>query len=330
MHVHHRDEDVANDSPDNLVVLNGIEHNRQHAILDHNNLRFEVVEDEIVSIRSVGDRETYDIKMAAPFHNFVAGGFVVHNCGKTTLALSACVSVQNMGGLAFWAETEEAFNSTRAAQLGVDVDSLILLQPESIEEVGQVFETALNAVPSGVGPILGVWDSIAATPTKREIEEGLSGDAKVGDRAMNMNKICRALCPLAVEKRAALLFINQVREAIGVMFGDKYVTPGGKAVKFHSSVRLQMFSGAAVKDSNDKEHVGKTITFLSAKNKLAPPWRKVKARLDYADGWDNLWSTINFAKDRKIMEDSKRYTETNYAEAIKALGWAPKQQEATP
>lgn len=243
-------------------------------------------------------------------------------CGKTTLALSAVASVQKMGGLALWAETEEAFDSKRAAEFGVDVDSLILLQPESLDETGQVLEEAIKSIPDGVGPSLVVWDSIAASPTKREIEEGLEGTAKVGDRAMTMNRICRLLCPLAVEKRATLLFINQVREAIGVMFGDKYVTPGGKAVKFHASIRLQMFSGKAVKDSNDKEHLGKTITFLSAKNKLAPPWRKVQVRLDYAEGWDNKWSTINYAKDRKLIEDKLRYTDSTHAEARKALGWA--------
>lgn len=242
-------------------------------------------------------------------------------CGKTTIALSAAASVQKMGGLVMWAETEEAFNSQRAATLGVDVDSMILLQPETIEEVGQVFEEALKSIPAGVGPVLAVWDSIAATPTAREIEEGLEGSARVGDRAMTLNRICRLLCPLAVEKRVALLFTNQVREKIGVMFGDSTITPGGKAVKFHSSIRLQMFSGKAVKDSNDKEHLGKTVTFLSAKNKMAPPWRKVQVRLDYATGWDNQWATINFAKDRKLIEDKLRYTETTYDLAKKALGW---------
>jgi recombination protein RecA len=239
--------------------------------------------------------------------------------GKTTLALSAAASVQREGGLAIWAETEEAFNSERAATLGVDEQQLLILQPGTIEQTGQSAELALNTVPVGVGPVLFVWDSIAATPTAREIEEGLNGNDRVGERAKALSKICRSLNRLAVEKRACLMFVNQIREKIGVMFGDKYTTPGGQAVKFHSSVRLQMFSGKSVKDGD--EHTGKTITILATKNRLAPPWRKVQARLDYATGWDNQWTTINHAKDRGLIPESARNSIKSYDEALVALKW---------
>jgi recombination protein RecA len=239
--------------------------------------------------------------------------------GKTTLALSAAASVQREGGLAIWAETEEAFNSERAATLGVDEEQLLILQPGTIEQTGQATELALNTVPAGIGPILFVWDSIAATPTAREIEDGLEGTDRIGERAKALSKICRSLNRLAVEKRACLLFVNQVREKIGVMFGDKYTTPGGQAVKFHSSVRLQLFGGKSVKDGD--EHTGKTITILAAKNRLAPPWRKVQARLDYATGWDNQWTTINHAKDRGLIPESARNSVKTFAEAVAALGW---------
>jgi recombination protein RecA len=238
--------------------------------------------------------------------------------GKTSFAMAAVAGAQREGGLAMWIETEEALDRTRFTVFGADREQVALLQPGSIEQCGETMELSLKTIPKGVGPNLLVWDSIAATPTQREVDEGLSGGDRVGERARVLSKMCRSLLRLAAERRTALLFINQVREKIGVMFGDKYTTPGGHGVKFHASVRLQLFGGKSVKDGD--EHTGKTITFLGAKNRMAPPWRKAQVRLDYAKGWDNQWSVLNHAKDKGLVADNAR-GEKHYLDALDKLGW---------
>jgi len=239
--------------------------------------------------------------------------------GKTTYAYTVAAGAQREGGIAIWAETENGIDNARARLFGCDVEQLVLLQPGSIEQAGQQIEAALGAVPASVGPNAVVWDSIAATPTQREVDDGLSGDDRIGERARALGKICKVLSPLAVEKRACLLFVNQVREKIGVMFGDKYTTPGGHAVKFHASIRLQLFGGKAVKDEG--EHTGKVVTFLATKNRLAPPWRKAQVRLDYAAGWDDDWATLAHAKDRGLVPEAARMSAALLEEARAKLGW---------
>jgi recombination protein RecA len=144
-------------------------------------------------------------------------------------------------------------------------------------------------------PSLFVWDSIASCATKDEVEKGLGGKEIWDSRAKTLSHACRVLSKIAKEKGTTLLFVNQVREKIGVMFGDKYTTPGGKAVKFCSSIRIQLFPGKSIKNSAD-EHTGKLITFLTTKNRLASPYRKARVRLDYDAGWNDYWSTMEHAK----------------------------------
>jgi recombination protein RecA len=248
--------------------------------------------------------------------------------GKTSFVLQALAGCQRDGGIAVIAETEQALDSQRAAVFGCDLDRVILLQPGSIEETAKSIEATLFALPHKGPPHLIAWDSIAATPTEREIEEGLEGKEAIGERARALSKACRLLCPLAVKKRTVLLFVNQIREKIGVMFGDNMTTPGGRAVKFHSSIRIQMFSGKSVKEG--KEHLGKTVTFMAAKNKTAVPWRKAQVRLDYATGWDNLWSTVTHAKEKGAIEKSAKAIANTHKEALESLGWEPGIQSASP
>lgn len=240
--------------------------------------------------------------------------------GKTSFALQCIAGAQRDGAITILAETEQALDSERAKVFGCDLDRVILLQPGSIEETLQSIETTLHALPMKGPCALVVWDSIAATPTQAEIDEGLEGKDAMGHRARAMSKACRVLCPLAMKKRTVLLFINQTRDKIGVMFGDTKTTPGGAAVKFHSSVRLQLFSGKSVKEG--KEHLGKSITFLATKNKIARPWGKASVRLDYASGFDNAWSTITHAKDAKILPPQTKVSVKAHVEALEKLGWS--------
>ena len=125
------------------------------------------------------------------------------------------------------------------------------------------------------------------------------------------------------QHRACILFINQVRDNIGVMFGDQYTTPGGHAVKFFASVRLQLLGGKAYKDAKSGEHRGKDITVIAAKNKLHPPWRKGRVRLDYETGWDDDWSTVWLAKELGLIEPRARKVSV----AREKLGWPAKEEE---
>lgn len=214
--------------------------------------------------------------------------------GKTSFTWAAIAGVLREGGVAILSETEDALNLERADIFGVDTDRVVLIEPDHLEDHLAKAECALSALNPKV-PSLFVWDSIASCATRAEIEQGLGGKEMWDNRAKTLSQACRVLSKLAKEKGTCLLFVNQIREKIGVMFGDKYTTPGGKAVKFHSSIRLQLFPGKSLKNSAD-EHVGKLITFLSTKNRLASPYRKARVRLDYERGWNDWWSTMEHAK----------------------------------
>jgi recombination protein RecA len=265
--------------------------------------------------------------MESPHNNFVAEGFVVHNSGKTSFLLAALAGAQREGGVAILAETEQALSAERAVVMGVDLDSLVLLQPGHMEELLVQVETAVLSVPKSAGPILVGWDSIAATPTKKEVEEGLEGGVAMGERARILSLAMRKLPKLISERRCCLVLVNQIRDKLGVVFGDHTTTPGGHAVKFAASIRLQLFSGAAVKSKEG--HTGKDVTFLVQKNRLVPPFRKAKVRLNYATGWSNEWSTLEHAKNLELIAEDARGKEA-LEEARRKLGWSAQPAAVQP
>ena len=240
--------------------------------------------------------------------------------GKSTLSYTFLAAVQRAGGTAVLAETEQVFDETRAALFGVNLSELIILNGEHVEELVVQFEKTLDSVEKlNAWPCVIVWDSVAQTPTKAEHEEGFIGGGKPGDRAKSLSLAMRTLAPKISRSRTCFVAINQVRDNIGVMFGDKYVTPGGHAIKFAASVRLQIFGGKAIKDGN--EHIGKDITVMAMKNKMAPPFRKSRLRLNYESGWEDEWNTINHAKDRGVISKGTRFNSAGYAAALLGLGW---------
>lgn len=243
--------------------------------------------------------------------------------GKSSLMHQTVAGIQREGGIATLAETEHALDSNRAAVFGADLDKIIFGQPDYMEEALQWLEAALESFPKtkkGDPPFFVGWDSLAATPTKREVEEGLDFKAAMGDRAKMISTAMRVLTRLTAEKRAILMIINQTRTKLGVMFGPNKTTPGGDALKFHASVRLELFSGKSVKVGT--RHVGKQVTMMAAKTKVGgAPWAKAKVRLYYNTGWNNMWSTINHAKDMKLLDKNLTENEENYLAALKALGW---------
>lgn len=238
--------------------------------------------------------------------------------GKTSLLLAAIASAQRQGGLAVLAETEHALDTKRATTFGVNLDQVVLLQPNHIEGMMEQAEAVLLSLKADV-PVLFGWDSIAATPPKSELEEGLVGDAVIGERARLLSRACRVLPGAAKGKRVAFVFINQTRDKIGGFGADHTTTPGGNAVKFLASIRLSLLGGAAVKDG--AIHVAKDITVMTVKNKLTPPFRKARVRLNYTTGFDNRWSTISHAKDEEVIAEDSKTTDNTYAEALKKLGW---------
>ena len=148
----------------------------------------------------------------------------------------------------------------------------------------------------------------------------MSGENKVGGKAPQMSRICRQLSGLLVRHRASAVFINQLRDKPGVKYGRKTTTPGGKAVHYHSSIRLEIVGGTAVKDSKDV-HTGKEVIVISEKNRLSPPRRQAKVKLDFETGWDDVWSTIRHAKELELIPKLARVSEKTHAKALEVLGW---------
>lgn len=240
--------------------------------------------------------------------------------GKTSFMLKCLAQAQQGGGLAILAENETSLQPDWARDVhGVNINKLVLIEAESMEQTTDSILTVINAIPPGVGPNLVSWDSIAQTPTREEIETGLDKDQRIGVRARQLSRTCRLLARALKKKRVHLMFVNQIRTKIGVMFGDPTETPGGHAVKFYASARLSLLGGKAVK-ADDGLHDGKDIIVRAVKNKLYPPWRDARVRLTYEDGWDEEWSTLYHAK-----ENDKAGARASGPKALlaayEALGW---------
>jgi len=247
---------------------------------------------------------------------------------KTSLAYSCMAAVQRAGGVACFFDVEGSFDRERAQLFGVNLEQLVMF--DEVEHLEQLFEIVKFTVDNhhGKTPLLLVWDSIAGTCTK----DGYmleAGESRVGDVARIMSAELRKLPSRLHKKRAHLMMINQTRATIGMSFGPNVTTPGGKAPKFYSSVRLWIVGGAAKKNAFG-EHVSKDVTIMAAKNRLATPWRKAVVRFNYTRGWDNEWSTIEHAVTVEALKGrgeggKKPAGRKMYEEACKRLGWTPRE-----
>lgn len=250
--------------------------------------------------------------------------FAAEGDGKSSLLYQAMAGVQREEGVVCLDETEHAIDAQRATVFGCDVDKIVAEQSDTLEDAWAWIEAALASAPSskpGDPPFFVGLDSLAACPTKKEIAEGLLGKDAAMDRARITSKAMRIITPAVAQARAILLVVNQTRTKVGGGWGDNTTTPGGAALKFHASLRMQLFSGKSIKDDLN-DHVGKQVTVMAAKTKLGgAPWAKAKVRLYYQSGWNNLWSTIWHAKERKVIDKGAKYDEATYVEALKALQW---------
>lgn len=250
--------------------------------------------------------------------------FASEGDGKSSLLYQAMAGVQREQGVVCLDETEHAIDAQRATVFGCDVDKVIVEQSDTLEDAYSWIEAALASAPKskpGDPPFFVGLDSLAATPTAKEIKEGLQGKDAAMDRARITSKALRILTPLVARHRAVLLIVNQTRIKMGGGWGSNRTTPGGEALKFHASIRLELFSGKSIKDAKDN-HIGKQVTVMAAKTKVGgAPWAKAKVRLYYQTGWSNIWSTIWLAKDRKLIPKGANYDEATYIQALKALSW---------
>jgi recombination protein RecA len=263
------------------------------------------------SIMRLGQRETFAIESISTGsisidHAIGIGGlpcgrvveiFGPESSGKTTLALSVVAQAQKRGGIAAYIDAEHALDAEYARKLGVDIDNMLVSQPDSGE---QALEIAEMLVRSNAVDVV-VIDSVAALVPRAELE-GEMGDSHVGLQARLMSQALRKLTAIVAKSRTCLIFINQIREKIGVMFGNPETTTGGRALKFYASVRIDIRRIASLKEG--EEVIGSRAKVKIVKNKVAAPFRQAEFDIEYSEGISKTGEIVDLGVEHKLVVKS--------------------------